>query len=161
VYQGKVFIDASYEGDLMAAAGISYTIGREANEQYGENLNGVQANDTSRSLLGILSANGRNHNFAEGVDPYIVKGDKSSGVLPCIDENGPGDAGAGDHRVQSYCFRMCLTDHPDNRIPFVKPADYNELNYELLFRNYEAGYDGTGTYVVFGLSSQDSGKDPD
>ena len=126
----------------MAAAGVSYTIGREANEQFGENLNGVQANDTSRSLLGILSANGQNHNFVEGVDPYIVKGDKSSGVLPCIDESGPGEAGAADHRVQAYCFRMCLTDHPDNRIPFVKPDDYNEIDYELLFRNYEAGYDG-------------------
>ncbi len=140
VFHGKMFIDATYEGDLMATAGISYTIGREGNEQYGENLNGVQANDTSMTLLGTVSANGRNHNYVEGVDPYIIKGDKNSGVLPYIDENGPGEAGAGDHRVQAYCFRMCLTDHPENRIPFARPGDYIELNYELLIRNYEAGF---------------------
>ena len=140
VFHGKMFIDATYEGDLMAAAGISYTVGREGNEQYGENLNGVQANDTSLTLLGTVSANGRHHNFVHGVDPYVIKGDQSSGALPYIDVNGPGEAGAGDHRVQAYCFRMCLTDHPENRIPFTKPADYDELNYELLLRKYEAGY---------------------
>jgi hypothetical protein len=140
VFHGHMFIDATYEGDLMAAAGIIYTIGREGNDQYGENLNGVQANDTSLTLIGTVSANGRNHNFVDGVDPYIIKGDKSSGVLPYIDVNGPGEAGTGDHRVQAYCFRMCLTDHPENRIPFTRPADYDELNYELLIRNYEAGF---------------------
>ena len=140
VFHGHMFIDATYEGDLMAAAGISYTTGREGNDQYGENLNGVQANDTSLTLLGTVSANGRNHNFVEGVDPYIIKGDKSSGVLPYIDLNGPGEPGTGDHRVQAYCFRMCLTDHPENRIPFSRPGDYDELNYELLIRNYEAGF---------------------
>jgi hypothetical protein len=140
IYQGKMFIDATYEGDLMSAAGISYTTGREGNDKYGENLNGVQANDTSLTLLGTVSANGRNHNFVDGVDPYIIKEDNSSGVLPYIDVTGPGEAGAGDHRVQAYCFRMCLTDHPENRIPFTRPADYNELNYELLLRNYEAGF---------------------
>jgi hypothetical protein len=140
VFHGHMFIDATYEGDLMAAAGISYTTGREGNDQYGENLNGVQANDTSLTLLGTVSANGRNHNFVEGVDPYIIKGDKNSGVLPHIDVTGPGEPGAGDHRIQAYCFRMCVTDHPENRIPFAKPGDYNELNYELLIRNYEAGF---------------------
>ncbi len=140
VFYGRMFIDASYEGDLMAAAGISYTVGREGNDQYGENLNGVQANDSSLTLIGTLSANGRNHNFADGVDPYIIKGDKSSGVLPYIDVSGPGEAGTRDHRVQAYCFRMCLTDHPENRIAFARPGDYNELNYELLIRNYEAGF---------------------
>ena len=139
-YYGSMFIDAGYEGDLMATAGIGYTVGREGNERYGENLNGVQANDTSLTLLGTVSANGRHHNFVSGVDPYVIKGDKRSGVLPYIDETGPGEAGTGDHRVQAYCFRMCLTDHPDNRIPFVKPTGYDELNYELLLRNYEAGY---------------------
>ena len=134
VFHGHMFIDATYEGDLMAAAGISYTTGREGNDQYRENLNGVQANDTSLTLLGTVSANGRNHNFVEGVDPYIIEGDKSSGVLPYIDVAGPGEPGAGDHRVQAYCFRMCLTEHPENRIPFTRPGDYNELNYELLIR---------------------------
>lgn len=138
-YHGKIFIDASYEGDLLAAAGVTYTTGREANAQYGESLNGVQANDTSRSLSGGFSANAQNHNFVPGVDPYIVPGDASSGLLPGVNP-GVQEDGSADKHIQAYCFRMCLTDHPENRIPFEKPADYNELNYELLFRNYEAGY---------------------
>lgn len=141
-YLGQMFIDATYEGDLMATAGVSFTVGRESNSQYGENLNGVQANTFSPTLLGTPSTNGANHNFVDGVDPYIVKGDKSSGALPYIDIDGPGKEGEGDKRVQAYCFRMCLTDHPKNRIPFKKPDNYNELNYELLLRNYEAGFDG-------------------
>lgn len=127
VFRGKIFIDATYEGDLMAAAGVSYAVGREANAQYGESLNGVQ------------TAMARHHQFVEGVDPYVVPGDPSSGLLPFIDPQGPGEEGGGDHRVQAYCFRMCLTDHPDNRIPFAKPEGYDELWYELLLRNYEAG----------------------
>lgn len=138
-YDGRVFIDATYEGDLLAAAGVTYTIGRESNSQYGESLNGVQANDTSRTLSGGLSANSRHHNFVQGVDPYIVPGDSSSGLLPGINPTTEKD-GSGDEHVQAYCFRMCLTDHPENRIPFAKPGDYNELNFELLLRNYEAGY---------------------
>jgi hypothetical protein len=141
IYRGKMFIDAGYEGDLMAAAGISFVVGRENNSKYGETLNGLQANETSPTLKGEVSANGRNHNFVDGVDPYIIKGNKESGLLPFIDQEPPGRAGEGDHRVQAYCFRMCLTDHPDNRIPFSKPEHYNEMDYELLFRNYEAGFD--------------------
>jgi len=137
-YQGKVFIDASYEGDLMAAAGITYTVGRESNSQYGETLNGIQANEYGKTLLGHVSHNAAHHNFIDGVDPYVVKGDPSSGLLPFISEGGPGIEGEGDKGVQAYCFRMTLTDHPENRIPFEKPANYNELEYELLFRNYEA-----------------------
>lgn len=137
-YEGKVFIDATYEGDLMAAAGVSYTYGRESNKDYNETLNGVQANKISLSLLGTVSRNARNHNFIDRVDPYVVKGDKSSGLLPYVIEGGPGVDGTGDKKLQAYCFRMTLTDHPDNRIPFSKPADYNEMNYELLMRNYEA-----------------------
>lgn len=140
-FRGKIFIDASYEGDLMASAGVSYTVGRESNDTYGETLNGVQANETNLSLLGSVSVNGRNHNFVDGVDPHVVKGDKSSGLLPFVDGSGPGKTGQGDQRVQAYCFRMCLTDHPANRIPFEKPNGYDEKDYELLFRNYEAGYD--------------------
>ncbi|MFC5625823.1 FAD-dependent oxidoreductase [Algoriphagus winogradskyi] len=137
-YQGKVFIDATYEGDLLASAGVSYTVGREANSQYGETLNGVQANDKSETLLGSVSNNSVYHNFIKGVDPYIVKGDPKSGLLPFITGGGPGIDGEGDNRIQAYCFRMTLTDHPDNRIPFAKPENYKELDYELLFRNYEA-----------------------
>ncbi len=141
-YRGKMFIDATYEGDLMAAAGITYTVGREANKEFGETLNGVQANTIGMTLRGTVSINGYNHNFVKGVDPYIVKGDRSSGLLPFIIESGrPGIDGSGNKGIQAYCFRMTLTDHPENRVPFRKPDNYNELEYELLFRNYEAGYD--------------------
>ena len=128
-FAGKMFIDASYEGDLLAAAGVSYTVGREANCLYRETLNGVQTQQA------------KHHNFVDGVDPYRVKGDPSSGLLPFLDPNGPGKEGAADHRVQAYCFRMCLTDHPENRIPFHKPEGYDETWFELLLRNYEAGED--------------------
>ncbi len=126
-FRGRMFIDATYEGDLMAAAAVSYTVGREANATYDETLNGVQ---TQRAV---------HHQFVAGVDPYVTPGDPASGLLPGIDPDGPGAEGAGDGRVQAYCFRMCLTDHPDNRLPFTKPAGYDELQYELLFRNFEAG----------------------
>lgn len=137
-YTGKMFIDATYEGDLMAAAGVSYRVGRESNREYGETLNGVQANKISATLKWTLSRNAYNHNFIDRVDPYIIKGDPKSGLLPYISENPPGVDGEGDNKIQAYCFRMTLTDHPDNRIPFKKPENYDELNYELLFRNYEA-----------------------
>ena len=136
-FKGKVFLDATYEGDLLASAGVSYAVGRESNDQYGETLNGVQANSINRALTGFVSRNAFNHNFIPGVDPYVVKGDPTSGLLPNVNEK-PGLEGAGDDKIQAYCFRMCLTDHPDNRIPFQKPANYDEINYELLFRNYEA-----------------------
>ena len=129
-FQAKMFIDATYEGDLLAVAGGSYTVGREANSLYNETLNGVQ------------TKNARYHQFVAGVDPYVKKGDSASGLLPSIDAKGPGTEGGGDKRVQAYNFRMCLTDHPENRIPFTKPEGYSELWYELLFRNYEAGYKG-------------------
>jgi len=140
-YQGKMFIDATYEGDLMAAAGVSYTVGRESNKDFGETLNGVQANKYSITLRGGVSLNSIHHNFIDGVDPYIVKGDPKSGLLPFIAKGGPGIDGRGDKGIQAYCFRMTLTDHPENRIPFAKPEGYNELEYELLFRNYEAAED--------------------
>jgi hypothetical protein len=137
-YKGKMFIDATYEGDLMATAGVSYTVGRESNKEYGETLNGVQANDFSITLRGTVSRNSIHHNFIDGVDPYIVKGEPSSGLLPFITKGGPGIDGRGDKGIQAYCFRMTLTDHPENRIPFQKPENYNEQEFELLFRNYEA-----------------------
>lgn len=137
IFKGKVFLDATYEGDLMASARVSYAVGRESNEEYGETLNGVQANSINTSLTGLVSRNAFNHNFIPGVDPYVVKGDPTSGLLPNVNEK-PGLEGEGDKKIQAYCFRMCLTDHPENRIPFRKPANYDEVNYELLFRNYEA-----------------------
>ncbi len=129
-FRGRMFIDASYEGDLMAKAGVTYVVGREPNDRYGETLNGVQ------------TAQARFHQLLPGVDPYLRPGDPASGLLPGIDPAGPGREGAGDHRVQAYCFRMCLTDHPPNRIPFHRPEGYRELDYELMLRNFEAGERG-------------------
>jgi len=138
-YTGEMFIDATYEGDLMASAEVSYSVGRESNNEYGETLNGVQANRINRTLKWTLSRNAHNHNFIDAVDPYVVKGDPSSGLLPYIVEGEkPGIDGHGDKDIQAYCFRMTLTNHPENRIPFKKPDNYKEINYELLFRNYEA-----------------------
>jgi FAD dependent oxidoreductase len=126
-FAGKMFVDATYEGDLMAKAGVSYTVGREANSQYGETLNGVQTKNATK------------HQFVAGVDPYVKKGDKSSGLLPRVHAGPPGEEGSADKRVQAYNFRMCLTDVKANQIPLAKPAGYDELQYELLLRNFEAG----------------------
>tara|TARA_S200000501_G_scaffold358829_1_gene384035 strand:- start:49 stop:1332 length:1284 start_codon:yes stop_codon:yes gene_type:complete len=137
-FSGIVFIDASYEGDLLASSGVSYTVGRESNSKYGETLNGKQPNSSGITLKNKSSKNSENHNFIYGVDPYVIAGDPNSGLLPYINEGGAGVEGEGDKAIQAYCFRMTLTDHPVNRIPFKKPDNYNELNYELLFRNYES-----------------------
>lgn len=126
-FEGPMFIDASYEGDLLDLAGVSYTVGREANATYGETLNGVQV---GRSV---------HHQFIKNVDPYIKPGDKSSGVLPGINVDGPGEEFSGDSKVQAYNFRMCTTDVPENRRAWSKPDNYDPLWYELLLRNFEAG----------------------
>ncbi len=136
-YKAKVFIDATYEGDLMAMAGVSYRIGREGNVEYGETLNGVQTGDYNLSLTGIVSKNAIHHNFLPRVDPFVVHGNPESGLLPQVVQK-PGVNGEGDDKIQAYCFRMCLTDVPENRIPFRKPRSYREVDYELLIRNYEA-----------------------
>ena len=131
-YAGKMFIDSTYEGDLMAAAGVDYHVGREANSVYGEKWNGVQT--------GVLH---HRHHFGavqQKISPYIIPGDPKSGVLPRISTAPPGEYGQGDKRVQAYCFRMCLTDHPGNRVPFPKPAGYDPKQYELLVRIFEAGW---------------------
>lgn len=141
-YYGKMFIDATYEGDLMAAAGISYAIGRESNATYKETMNGVNTALKDTTITGLPAHNAMNHNFVDGVDPFKTKAEPSSGLLPGINPHGPGKEGAGDYHIQGYCFRMCMTDHPENRIPFEKPLNYNEQEYELLLRNYEAGEEG-------------------
>ena len=138
VYIGKMFIDCTYEGDLMAAAGVTYTVGRESNSQYGESLNGVQTGKTGLTLRNTISRNAYYHNFIDSVDPYVIKGNPKSGLLPFIVSENPNIDGSGDNKIQAYCFRMTLTDHIDNKIPFSKPLGYNEMDYELLFRNYEA-----------------------
>jgi len=127
-FAGRVFIDATYEGDLMARAGVSYHAGRESNAAYGETFNGVQ---TKKAVV---------HQFDCAIDPYVVAGRPESGLLPGIHEGGPGEEGAGDRRVQAYNFRMCLTNDPANRMPFPKPDNYDPLRYELLLRYLNAGH---------------------
>ncbi|MFH1269204.1 MAG: FAD-dependent oxidoreductase, partial [Planctomycetota bacterium] len=126
-FHGRAFIDATYEGDLLAKAGVSYAVGREGNAKYGETLNGVQV---GKAIY---------HQFIKPVDPYVRPGDPSSGLLPGIQGDGPGREGQGDRRVQAYCFRMCATDAPRNRVPWPKPEGYDPQRYELLLRNVEAG----------------------
>jgi hypothetical protein len=129
VVRAKMWVDATYEGDLLAAAGGSYTLGREANAQYGETANGVQ----------MPTSNPRAGKFTVEIDPYLRRGDPASGVLPYLLKDEPrGDIGSGDRRIQSYNFRVCLTDDPSNRRPLPPPADYEAKRYELLARWTEA-----------------------
>lgn len=128
-FRGRIFVDATYEGDLLAAAGVSYHVGREANSQYGEKWNGVQ--------VGVLH---HRHHFMSDISPYKIAGDPDSGLLPGVSGAPPGEYGTADKRIQAYCFRMCLTNHPANRIPFPKPADYDPADYELLRRVLVAGW---------------------
>lgn len=116
----KQFIDCSYEGDLMARAGVQYTVGREAASQYGEPLNGVQLRDK--------------HQFPDGVDPYRIPGRPESGLLWGIQTATLPPNGSADRAVQAYNFRLCLTDDPANRVPISQPADYDSTKYELLLR---------------------------
>jgi hypothetical protein len=125
---GPMFIDATYEGDLMAKAGVKYHVGREANSVYGEQLNGVQV------------AHSRSHQFNKNVDPYVKPGDPSSGLLPGIEKD-PGEEFSGDRKVQAYNFRMCTTDDAANRRDWEKPENYDERMFELALRNVEAGDD--------------------
>lgn len=119
VFRAKVFIDATYEGDLMAKAGVAYATGREGNAKYGETLNGILPSGPA---------------VFEKVSPYVVPGDPRSGLLPRVDPQPPGKPGDGDHRQQAYNFRVCLTNAPENRVPLQKPANYQPLDYELLAR---------------------------
>jgi hypothetical protein len=128
-FHAAIFIDATYEGDLMAASGVSFTVGRESTDQFGEQWNGIQT--------GVLH---HGHHFKSDISPYVVPGDPDSGVLPRISTEDPGEYGDGDHRVQAYCFRMCLTDHPDNKLAINRPEDYDSAEYELLRRVFASGW---------------------
>jgi hypothetical protein len=118
-FSAKVFVDATYEGDLMAKAGVKYIVGREPNSRYDETLNGIFPFPPAP--------------FPK-ISPFVVAGDPKSGLLPRIEPKSPGTKGDGDHRVQAYNFRICLTDIPENRVPVTKPASYNPLDYEALAR---------------------------
>ena len=126
-FNAKWFIDASYEGDLMAKAGVSYRTGREDCSEYGETWNGVHM----RHL----------HQFPDGVDPYVIPGDPSSGLLWGISDGTLAPQGSGDNLIQAYNYRICLTDDPENRIPIEKPENYDPSMYELLVRLYDAQKD--------------------
>jgi hypothetical protein len=124
---GAFFLDATYEGDLMAEAAVSFTIGRESNSLYSETLNGVQF------------AQAKKHQFLPGVSPFKLPKDPMSGLVRGLSSDQPKPDGSADAHVQAYCLRMTLTDSPENQIPFAKPSSYQEEDYELLFRNFEAG----------------------
>ncbi len=140
--EAKYFIDASYEGDLMAKAGVRYHVGREDNRVYGETINGTQV----RNL----------HQFEHPVDPYVVEGNPASGLLPGIEAGSIEPQGTGDKRIQAYNFRLCLTTVPENRIPFTKPAGYDPKQYILLARYLKAGWNG-----VFGKFDPIAGRKVD
>jgi FAD dependent oxidoreductase len=125
VYRTQMFIDATYEGDLMTKACVSYTVGREGNTKYNETLNGIRA-ETPK------------HQFTVAVDPYLKPGDPASGLLPFIQSGDGGTPGEGDACVQAYNFRLCYTQDPANRLPQKKPAKYAPAKYELLARYLEA-----------------------
>ncbi len=121
--RAKVFIDCSYEGDLMAKSKVTYRVGREANKEYNETYNGVQLRDK--------------HQFVDGIDPYRVKGKPESGLLWGISPEALLPNGTGDKKVQAYNYRICLTDNPSNMIPIVQPDNYDSNRYELLVRMME------------------------
>ncbi|QNK60071.1 FAD-dependent oxidoreductase [Paenibacillus sp. PAMC21692] len=127
IYNGRMYMDTGYEGDLMKAAGVSYATGRESNKVYGELYNGIQSGVAVKNQL------------PRGIDPYVVKGNPASGLLPGVNPDAGGDDGQGDHRIQAYCYRMCLTDDPLNRVFVEQPEGYDERDYELLFRAIEQG----------------------
>jgi hypothetical protein len=123
IFRGKIFVDATYEGDLMAAAGVKYTVGREANSVYNESWNGVQKEVFHHG-----------HYFKDPVSAYKIPGNPSSGLLPRISSEMPGENGTGDKKIQAYCYRLCLTQLPENKVPITRPAGYDSTQYELLVR---------------------------
>ena len=128
-FSGKVFVDATYEGDLMAAAGVSYSVGRESCSVYHETWNGVQAD-----------ARHHDHYFKNNIDPYKIPGKPESGLLYGISSEKIAPNCSADKKIQAYCFRLCMSNHPDNRVPFPKPDNYNPAKYELLARVFDAGW---------------------
>lgn len=125
-FSAKVFIDASIEGDLLASAGVSTIWGRESNAQYGETKNGIQTENTHTP-------------FKVKVDPYVVPGNPSSGLIATIQDETLGIPGEGDKSIQAYCFRMCLTKNANNRIAFAEPENYDRSQYEIYLRYLKAG----------------------
>ncbi len=126
-FPGAVFIDASYEGDLLPGAGVGFFVGRESNATYGETYNGIQTGRATKNQL------------PSGIDPYVVPGDPASGLIAGVSDEPAGTDGEGDERLQAFCFRMVLTDVAANRVMIDQPDGYDEADYELVFRAIEAG----------------------
>lgn len=120
----KMYIDCSYEGDLLAKAGVSFIVGREANSDYGETYNGVQLQD--------------GHQFPDGIDPYKTPGNPASGLLWGISPATLKATGSGDKYVQAYNYRICLTNDPANMVPITQPPNYDPSRYDLLARLIKA-----------------------
>lgn len=125
IFRARMFIDTTYEGDLMAKAGVSYVVGREANTTYDETLNGIREKTHS-------------HQFIVAVDPFMKKGDPASGLIPFVQNVEFGTPGAGDKTIQAYNYRLCLTKNPGNSLPIEPPPGYKPEQYELLARYLEA-----------------------
>jgi hypothetical protein len=125
VYRAKVFIDATYEGDLMARAGVTGVVGRESNSTYGETLNGIRGRTPKNQ-------------FQVPIDPFVNPGDAASALLPFVQAGEIGNEGQGDRSVQAYNFRLCLTKNSANRKPMDAPAGYDARKYELLGRYFDA-----------------------
>jgi hypothetical protein len=124
--KAKVFVDASIEGHLLHFAGITTETIREGNEKYGEKLNGVQEVNTFKQ-------------FTVDVDPYIIEGDSTSGLIPTIQAGELGNHGDPSHYIQGFCFRMCLTKDEQNKLPINKPEDYVSERYEIYRRHLKEG----------------------
>jgi hypothetical protein len=123
VFEADVFIEADYEGDLMARAGVSYVIGREGIAEYNESLNGVRVANEG-------------HEFSVAVDPFAAGGTRE--LLPMVNRFDPLQSvpGRADKKVQSYNFRLCVTTNPANKVPFPKPAGYDPAYWELARRYF-------------------------
>ena len=124
--RAKVFLDATYEGDLLAFAGVSFAVGREGNAKYGETNNGIRTDTTHKQ-------------HDKPIDPYVIPGDPKSGVIYGVQDVPLGEHGAADESIQGYCFRLNLTRDPANRIPIEKPAGYDSAHYEMQRRYLAAG----------------------
>jgi hypothetical protein len=122
--KAKMYMDCGYEGDLMAKAGVAYTIGREDNKEYNETINGVQ----------LMTG----HQFPDGIDPYKEKGNPQSGLVWGVTAGTLLPNGSGDKKVQAYNYRICLSSDPKNQVPITRPAEYDSTRYELALRLFEA-----------------------
>jgi len=148
----RMFIDCTYEGDLMALAGVSYTVGRESNAMYSETHNGVQLMDNHHQFPGEFDPYKKPGEPSGGIDPYKKPGDPSSGLLWGISNETLAPVGSGDKKVQAYNFRICLTNKPDNLIPVTRPDNYDSTRYELLLRLMKhTGKSTLSDYFIWGI----------